>query len=52
LAALGLSNRLPAIVTDEDLDGYACQQQTTSPSRRPVKSAPALNVSRPSRRVG
>jgi hypothetical protein len=33
LAALGQSKRLLAIVTDEDLDGYASQRQTTSPSR-------------------
>jgi hypothetical protein len=35
---------LPAIVADADLDGLRLsQQQTTSPSRRPVQSTSALN---------
>jgi hypothetical protein len=36
---------LPAIVAEADLDGLHLSQQTTSPSRRPVKSTSALNGS-------
>ncbi|MCW2623937.1 MAG: hypothetical protein JWR48_659 [Mycobacterium sp.] len=44
--ALGQSKRqLPAIVAEPTSAGAASQQQTTSPSRHPVKSTSALTGS-------